>query len=445
MKLLGLGFSAAVPALDGIPPERLFWRTVRHPAAAGRGGTDLEPEIRRRGFEAATAFLLAREDAVFAVPGDPLLGEAAVRRLHLRARAEGVSVEVLPGESLLSLAVRLLDLDPSRGPVLWDLAEGDPGPFAGEILLLGVEGREAKLREWLATYRPGERAVFVGSGGVHPLDAIPDAPGGVYLPARADAVGRIMDELRWVMARLRSPEGCPWDREQDHRSLVPHLLEEAYEVIEAIEGGDAHKLREELGDLLLQVVFHAQLSAEEAAFNLREVAEVLVGKLRHRHPWVFGETAVTDAADAILAWEELKRREPAAEGRSSALDGVPSGLPALQSAWKLGQKAARAGFDWPDASSAWPKVEEELGELRAAMVGEGPERTAEEVGDVLFAVANLARLLGVEPETALRGALSRFVGRFRRMEEFLRASGREPRELTLSDWDRLWEEAKREK
>src|SRR5512137_2601682 len=265
-----------------------------------------------------------------------------------------------------------------------------------------------------------------------------------------------VDRLLAVMARLRGPDGCPWDREQTLASLRPYVLEETYEVLEAIESGDPAAHREELGDLLLQIVFQARLAEEEGRFDFADVADAISGKLLSRHPHVFGVGATDpDArpspgdprapdADAVLRqWASLKRRENQAKGRGrSVLEGVPREMPSLARAERLAEKASRVGFDWPDAAGARAKVTEEIHELDEAIASGDPARTEDELGDVLFAVANLARKLGVPPEEALRRALGRFVARFEYVEDGLARRGVAHGGATLQQMDELWNEAK---
>jgi MazG family protein len=252
-----------------------------------------------------------------------------------------------------------------------------------------------------------------------------------------------MDRLIEIMAALRDPErGCPWDLEQDFASIAPYTLEEAYEVADAIERQDLEALREELGDLLLQVVFHAQMARERGAFGFDEVAAGICEKMVRRHPHVFGDARVESAAEQSRAWEAIKAAEkqarPAGHG---LLDDVPVALPALSRAEKFGKRAARIGFDWPDASGPRAKIDEELAELDAVVEAGGPPEALEsEIGDLLFSVANLARHHGVDPETALRAANARFARRFRHVERRLAAAGGGPAGIDqLEAW---WQEAK---
>jgi len=251
------------------------------------------------------------------------------------------------------------------------------------------------------------------------------------------------ERLLAIMARLRGPEGCPWDREQTQRTLRPYLLEETYEVLEAMDAGDPREHCEELGDLLLQIVFQAQLAAEAGQFDFGDVASAISDKLVRRHPHVFGDATVRDAEGVMKQWVALKREEKVERGGGrSVLEGVPRELPALARADRLTEKASRVGFDWPDAAGARAKVAEELEELDEAIAGGEGSRVEEELGDLLFAVANLGRKLSLAPEEALRNAVGRFVARFQLMEAELERRGIAPGASSLEELDGLWEWAK---
>jgi tetrapyrrole methylase family protein/MazG family protein len=257
-----------------------------------------------------------------------------------------------------------------------------------------------------------------------------------------------MRELVALMARLRAPDGCPWDREQTHQSIKPMTIEEAYEVAEAIDDRDDESLMDELGDLLLQVVFHSQIAADEDRFTLREVIRALEAKLIRRHPHVFGETRAESSAQVLRNWEQVKLTERAEDGREakdvSLLDGVKKASPAVMEAFEMTTKASRVGFDWPSAREAFAKVEEEAAELARVMENDPADTSAaeSEVGDLLFAVVNVARLQGVDPESALKAANRRFRRRFQYIERRLAEGGRRPGEATLAEMDALWDEAK---
>jgi tetrapyrrole methylase family protein/MazG family protein len=252
----------------------------------------------------------------------------------------------------------------------------------------------------------------------------------------SDDVERIR-QLVEVVRRLRSPQGCPWDREQTHASLRATMLEEAYEVLEAIDEQSMSKLREELGDVLLQVLMQSDIAAQSGDFTVGDVADAVREKLVRRHPHVFGETVVSGSDEVVRNWEALKAAE---YGRESALDGVQRSLPALQWAWSLQRRAANVGFDWPNVDGALDKVREELDEVREAPTVEAREQ---EFGDLLFSLVNVARKLGMNPEDALRTAAGRFEARFRMMEQQAKAEGRDLKDLPIEDLDQYWEAAKR--
>jgi MazG family protein len=267
---------------------------------------------------------------------------------------------------------------------------------------------------------------------------------------------RTLAELLDIMAALRTPStGCPWDLAQTFASIAPFTIEEAYEVADAIARGDMASLREELGDLLLQVVYHARMAEEQGAFTFADVVDAIAAKMRRRHPHVFGSAAERAAGAAPGFWERIKGEEKAQEAKPTAgvLDDVPVALPALTRAVKLQMKAAAVGFDWPSLKEVFDKLKEELDELEATLApspgapgtpGADPEAIAEELGDLLFVVANLARHLKIEPETVLRRANAKFERRFAGIERKLRALGRTPHHSDLAEMDRLWDEVKAE-
>jgi len=246
-----------------------------------------------------------------------------------------------------------------------------------------------------------------------------------------------------IMAALRHKDtGCPWDKEQTFATIAPYTIEEAYEVADAIAQRDFAALPDELGDLLFQVVYHAQMAAEEGRFGFADVARAIADKMIRRHPHVFGDAAVRTAAAQTTAWEAQKKAERAASGDHGTLAGVPVGLPALTRAAKLTNRAARVGFDWPDAAAVLDKLEEEAAELRAELPGADPERLKDEVGDLLFVLANLARKLHLDPETCLRHANDKFSRRFNAMEQGFTAQGRSLAELSLDAMEQGWQAAK---
>jgi MazG family protein len=250
-----------------------------------------------------------------------------------------------------------------------------------------------------------------------------------------------LTRLKEIVARLRAPDGCPWDREQTHLTLRASLIEECHEVIDAIERSDDANLREELGDLLLQVVMHAQLADERGAFTLEEIAFTVSEKMVRRHPHVFGDKFAADSDAVLKQWEKIKREE---KGENAGiLDGVATSLPALLRGQTLQKKAARVGFDWPDIEPVYEKLAEEIAEIREAVESKEQASIEAEIGDLLFSAVNLARKLGVDAETALAGANKRFLARFRHIEQTLGAEGREVEGTSLEELDRIWEQAKK--
>lgn len=257
-----------------------------------------------------------------------------------------------------------------------------------------------------------------------------------------DATQPPINQLRAIVARLRAPEGCPWDREQTHASLRAGLIEEAYEVVEAINQNDDTNLCEELGDLLLQPIFHAQIAAEEGRFNFDDVARRIVEKLLRRHPHVFGEDQCADSAEVLRKWDDIKRAEKGGKAES-ALDGISGGLPALMRAEKVQKKAARVGFDWSEIAPVLAKIREELVEVEAELPGNDGSKIEEEIGDLLFSVVNLARKLKVDGETALQRSTDKFSARFRQVEALASKRGLAMEKLSLAELDAIWDEVKR--
>jgi nucleoside triphosphate diphosphatase len=259
-------------------------------------------------------------------------------------------------------------------------------------------------------------------------------------PSSAEAeLRRLID----IMAALRDPEhGCPWDKEQTFATIAPYTIEEAYEVADAIARADFVGLPDELGDLLFQIVYHGRMAQEAGRFDFADVARTIADKMIRRHPHVFGDAAARDAAEQSVAWEAHKSAERTARAETGALAGVPAGLPALTRAAKLTTRAARVGFDWPDASAVLEKLDEEVAELRAELPDARPERLADEVGDLLFVLANLARKLGLDPEECLRQANQKFERRFNAMELSVATTGNSLREMSLKDMEAAWQKIK---
>ncbi len=274
--------------------------------------------------------------------------------------------------------------------------------------------------------------------------SVVDPPEGGARPERRPD-GLATERLVDIMARLRAPDGCPWDLEQDLASLRPYLIEETYEVLESIDANDPVEHRKELGDLLLQIVFQARLREEEGAFSFADVAHAISDKMVRRHPHVFGDARVRDAEEVLDNWAKIKEQERKSDGAAdvSAIAGVPRALPALVRAERLGEKASRVGFDWPDVAAVRAKLDEEVREVDEAIASGDTAHVVEELGDVMFVLAQLARKVGAHPEDALREAAHKFERRFRKMEALAAARGSHMRDLDLAAQDALWNEAKR--
>lgn len=272
--------------------------------------------------------------------------------------------------------------------------------------------------------------------------------------ARRRSIGKLFEALVALQARLRAPKGCPWDREQTHKSLRTYLVEETYEVLETLDSGDAAKLSEELGDLLLQIVFHAEIARETGRFDIADVIEKIHTKMVRRHPHVFGKEKASTAAQVLKNWEHLKTAERAANrhengqpesspANASLMDGLPKTLPALLEAYQLTRRASRVGFDWEHVDGLFDKLREESEELREALGQPEAARTEEEVGDLLFVAVNVARFLGVDPEIALKKANRKFSSRFRKMEQEAKRTGRPLAESSKDELEKLWQASKR--
>ncbi len=283
-------------------------------------------------------------------------------------------------------------------------------------------------------------------------------PRGNRKPAKQKQLtpGEWFEKLVGVQARLRAPNGCPWDREQTHQSLRTYLIEEAYEVLEALESGNDDKFVEEMGDLLLQIVFHSQIAGEEGRFTVAEVIREIHDKMIRRHPHVFGKTRARDSAEVLRNWEQIKAEERRASGKksdsngggktpkeTSLLDGVSHALPATLEGFQLTRKASRIGFDWDDAGGIFEKMQEESGELKRALGEQDQLKIEEELGDLLFAAVNLSRFLKIDPEIALKKANAKFSRRFRAMEGLARKNGREFKDLPREEMEAFWDAGKK--
>ncbi len=404
---------------------------------------------------------------VYAVPGHPLVAETSVAIILRQAEEKDVQVQIVPAMSFLDAVYAALKIDPVQGMQIVDglrLDEFSPDPVAG-VVVVQVYSRlvagDVKLA-LLDIYPAEHRVTLVRAAGVPGQERIEEMP--LYEIDRADWVDHLtslyvpplegglkkcrypLDELVDIMAKLRGENGCPWDREQDHHTLTRYMVEETYEVLETIQQGDTYKFCEELGDLLLQIVFHAQIARERGHFDINDVVAGVCDKMVRRHPHVFGDLRLQNSDDVLVNWEKIKQRERGGDAgnKRSVLDGVPLGLPALLRAYKIQSRAARVGFDWPGYTGALEKVEEELREWKEALESGRREKIELETGDILFAVVNVARLAGIDPELALTAATGKFARRFKYIEEKASQEGRNLTEMTLEEMDFFWEQAKKQ-
>jgi tetrapyrrole methylase family protein/MazG family protein len=412
---------------------------------------------------AAVLAATARHDGqelVYAVPGHPAIGEATVRRLRERAAQAGVALRLVPGLSFVDAVTAAVGTDGGEGLRVADaLALGRLDPTV-PLLVCQLHSRRvaSAVKLALAKHYPDEHPVaLVRAAGVPgrerverrrlfeiDRDGFTDHLTSLWVPPLAPlAALREPQTLQEIMARLRAPAGgCPWDREQTHHSLRKYLLEETYECLEALDSHDVAALQEELGDLLLQIVFHAQVADEAGEFDLGDVVAGISAKLIRRHPHVFGDRTAHDAETVLRNWEALKRAERAgaAQAERSMLDGVPRAMPALAYSQAIQERAARVGFDWPGVDGVLEKVAEEAREVARAA---SPEARHEELGDLLFVLVRLAGWLGVDAEDALRAANQKFRARFAAMEAAAGAAGKTLDQYDAAGLDALWIAAKR--
>jgi tetrapyrrole methylase family protein/MazG family protein len=250
------------------------------------------------------------------------------------------------------------------------------------------------------------------------------------------------NNLVTLMARLRGPDGCPWDRKQTTKSLKPFLVEECYEVVDALDEGTPDKIKEELGDLLFQIIFHARIAEEKAQFTIQDVIATNIEKMTRRHPHVFGDARLSTDKEVLANWEEIKKKEKGYEERKSILEGIPRHLPSLLRAHSLQERAARVGFDWSRIEEALPKLDEEMAEFKESLKKDDADGIEEELGDILFMLVNISRFLAINPEEALRKTISKFIDRFRYIEENAATAGKSLSDMTLDEMEQLWQKSK---
>jgi tetrapyrrole methylase family protein/MazG family protein len=400
------------------------------------------------------------QGVIYAVPGDPFVAETTGPEIARRARLEGLHVRIVNGLSFLEPAFTALGLDPFPHITLLDALELSqrhlpPFPVDNPALVAQIYSRlvAAEVKVTLTSVYPDDHPVKLVHAAGTKTEIIEEIPLHeidrsihiglltiLYIPALAS--GSSFEAFQEVVARLRAPDGCPWDREQTHQSLRPHLLEEAYETLAALDLDDPQKMEEEFGDLLLQIVLNAQIGSEMGGFSMLGVLQGIHAKIIRRHPHVFGDVHIGDVKNVLQNWEKLKAEERNTNGEAhkGLLDGVPLALPAMIQAQEYQDRAARVGFDWPQIEGVMDKIVEEIGEIQRAS---NPAELVDEIGDLFFALVNLARWKEVDAESALRSTNQKFKQRFAHIEHLARTQAKKVSELTLDEMEAAWQAAKK--
>lgn len=399
-------------------------------------------------------------DIVYAVPGHPLVAEKSVSLLMEYCEAQKMEYEILPAVSFIDAIMERLKIDPIEGFKIVDAFDAKSHIFDKRIgtVITQVYDNYIASEVKLAVseyYSDDTEVFFVRAAGIKGLESIRKIPlyeidrqedidylTSIYIPSYPDDSKDFYDLLS-IMEKLRGESGCPWDREQTHESLKRYLIEESYEVLEAIDEQDDMKIVEELGDVLLQVVFHAQLGKEDGYFNINDIIEGICKKMIDRHPHVFSNVEVKNSSEVLANWEDIKREEKGMQTTTEELNHIAKNLPALLRAEKIQSKARKVGFDWDRVECALDKVLEELNELKEVYNGENRARILEEIGDLLFAVVNVSRFLEINPEEALSNTNNKFIKRFEFMEKTAEEMGIKLQNMTLEEMDQLWEKAKK--
>ncbi|OIJ17543.1 nucleoside triphosphate pyrophosphohydrolase [Anaerobacillus alkalilacustris] len=404
------------------------------------------------------------KDIVYGVPGHPFVAESTVQLLVQQSKEHNITLEIVGGQSFLDNMFQALQIDPIEGCQIVDgtallkaeiqvrhhiiICQVYDAFIASEVKLTLMDLLPDEYEVTIVT-AAGSSQEEIKKVPLYELDrvAILNNLTAVYVPPVKDEtiLYRDFEKLREVIAHLRGPNGCPWDKKQTHTSLKKYLLEEAYEVLDAIDEEDEDHLAEELGDVLLQVMLHAQIGEDEGMFSVDDVISSLTEKMIRRHPHVFEEGNLSDSEEVIKKWDEIKRQEKETSGQSdqSFLSGVPKSMPALSRASNLQKKAAKVGFDWDEVAPIWMKVQEEIAEFMIETKQNNSEKTRKEFGDVLFAFVNLARYYQIDPELALHSTNEKFFNRFAYIEKTLQERGLTFAEVDLAYLDAIWEEAKK--
>lgn len=403
------------------------------------------------------------EDIVYAVPGHPLVAEKTVQILLTEGRQKGYTILVQGGQSFIDAMFQALEIDPIEGFQLVDALglESELLQLRGHLIITQVYDQmvASEIKLTLMEQLPDEYKVKIVTAAGSSLEQIKEVPlyeldrevsinnlTSIYVPPveNQEILHHQFSEFRKIIAKLRGPNGCPWDKEQTHQSLKRYLIEECYELIEAIEEEDIDHMIEELGDVLLQVVLHAQIGEDEGMFSINDVIKEVADKMVRRHPHVFGDMTINSTDDVLSNWDKIKQGEKGGLEKKSILDTVSKALPALSRAYQLQKKAAKVGFDWPVIEETWEKVKEEITEFEMELKQDANGKNAmQEFGDVLFALINVGRYYNIEPEEALISTNRKFYNRFRYIETKALESGESLENMSLEEMDRFWDEAKK--
>lgn len=454
--------------------SNIYFRTEKHPNVEYLKSLGVKFETCDKFYEKYDSFddiykAIAEEliklheeegDLVYAVPGHPLVAEKSVTLLLNLCEEKGIESKLMPSVSFIDAVIESLKLDPIEGVKIvdaFDIKDQIMDKRIGMVITQVYNkfiASETKLA-LCEYYKDDTDIIFVRAAGVEGLESIRtiklydldrqediDYLTSIYIPKKPDETKDFQDLLS-VMETLRGEEGCMWDLEQTHESLKRYLIEECYEVIEAIDEEDDEKLIEELGDVLLQVVFHAQIGKEDGYFNINDIIQGITNKMISRHPHIFSDVKVTSSKEVLDNWEDIKKKEKSMETYTDELKHVPRCLPGLMRAEKVQRKAGKVGFDWNNVEPAMEKVLEELEEIKDVYKEGEMSRIQEEVGDLIFATVNIARLLDIDPEFAVNYTIDKFIKRFQFIEESGIRKGLDMKSMTLEEMDALWEEAKK--
>ncbi|MFR7934229.1 MAG: nucleoside triphosphate pyrophosphohydrolase [Clostridium perfringens] len=478
LKIMGLGPGAyealTIGALKELKNNKnIYFRTEKHPTVDFLKDEGIKFESYDHAYEKYDSFddvykyiaedLITKikddEDLIYAVPGHPLVAEKSVINLIELCKENNIQYEVLPAVSFVDAMMEALQVDPIEGVKIidaFDMKNQILDKRVGTIITQVYNNfiaSEVKLR-LLEGYEDDTEIIFVRAAGVEGLESIRKIPlyeldwqedidylTSIYIPKDLGNKKDFQDLLD-IIETLRNPGGCPWDREQTHESLKSALLEECYEVIDAIENEDEDALIEELGDVLLQVVFHASIGKEDGYFDIMDVIGGISNKMINRHPHVFGNEKANTSEQVLVNWDEIKKEEKGIKTLTEEMQNIAKSLPATTRAYKVQKKAKKVGFDWDDVNCAMDKVKEELNEIKEVYNCEDKSIIEGEVGDLLFACINVARFLEVDGELALDKTIKKFIKRFSYIENEAIKNNKNLKDMTLEDMDKLWEEAK---